>query len=372
MLDPRNRKLAHQLVHYSTAVKPGQVVYVEMKGIESMELGREIVREASIVGAIPFWYYNDELLSRPFVLAASEEQFQQWGQFHRKIMEMSDVYIAIRGSTNPFDLSDVPAEQMKAYNMAYWNQVHALRVQEKTWCVLRYPVPSMAVAAQMPTDALTDFYFDVCTLDYARMSKAMDPLVEMLAATDKVHIKGPDTDLSFSIKGLPPVKCDGHRNIPDGEVYTAPVRDSVNGTITYNAPSMYQSKVFKGIRLSFEKGRIVQASCDGDSEHLNRILDTDEGARFVGEFALGVNPYITKPLLDTLFDEKIAGSFHFTPGNAYEKCDNGNRSAIHWDLVSIQTPQWGGGEIWFDDLLVRKEGLFVVQNLSGLNPSNLK
>lgn len=371
MSDPRNRTLAHQLIHYSTGLKPGQVIYVEIKGVEAMALGQEIIREASLVGGVPFWYYNDETLSRPFVLHAGAEQFEKWGQFHRKIMEMSDVYIAVRGSTNPFDLSDASAETMKQYNTAYWNQVHALRVQEKTWCVLRYPSPSMAISAQMPTEALADFYYDVCTLDYARMSKAMDPLVSLMAATDQVHIKGPGTDLRFSIKGLPPVKCDGHRNIPDGEVYTAPVRDSVEGIIAYNAPSMYQSKVWKGITLRFDRGRIVDASCEGDVKGINDIFDTDEGARYVGEFALGVNPYIRKPMLDTLFDEKISGSFHFTPGNAYEKCNNGNKSAIHWDLVNIQSPEWGGGEIWFDGVLIRKDGRFVHPDLLALNPENL-
>lgn len=371
MSDPRNTTLARNLIQYSTGVKPGQVVYIEVKGVEALALGQELVHQATLAGGIPFWYYNDETISRPFVLNASAGQFEKWGEFHRKIMEMTDVYIAVRGSTNPFDLADAPAEQMKGYNLAYWNQVHALRVQSKTWCVLRYPSPSMAMGAQMPTQALADFYYRVCTLDYSKMSRAMDPLVSLLAATDKVHIVGPGTDLRFSIKGLPPVKCDGHRNIPDGEVYTAPVRDSVEGVITYNAASLYQSKVWKGVSFTFQAGRIVKATCEGDSEGLNRILDTDDGARYVGEFALGVNPYIDKPLLDTLFDEKIAGSFHFTPGNAYEKCFNGNKSAIHWDLVSIQTPAWGGGQIYFDDVLVRNDGLFVHPDLLDLNPDKL-
>ena len=159
-------------------------------------------------------------------------------------------------------------------------------------------------------------------------------------------------------------------NIPDGEVYTAPVKNSVNGFITYNTPSIQSGVTYENIRLEFVKGKIVNATAN-DTEKLNKVLDTDEGARYIGEFAIGVNPYITTPMKDTLFDEKIKGSFHFTPGNSYDDAFNSNHSAIHWDLVCIQTPEYGGGEIWFDDCLIRKDGFFVISELEGLNPQNL-
>jgi aminopeptidase len=203
------------------------------------------------------------------------------------------------------------------------------------------------------------------------MSKAMDSLTTLLDRTDKVRIVGPGTDLSFSIKDIPSVKCCGLRNIPDGEVYSAPVRDSINGVITYNAPSVYQGTTFENVCFKFENGKIVEATSN-NTERLNEILNTDEGARYIGEFAIGVNPYILKPMKDTLFDEKIAGSIHFTPGQAYKLADNGNKSAIHWDLVLIQRPDFGGGEIWFDDVLIRKDGIFVIEELEVLNPENLK
>ena len=189
--------------------------------------------------------------------------------------------------------------------------------------------------------------------------------------TDKVHIIGPGTDLTFSIKGMPAIKCAGDANIPDGEVFTAPIRDSVNGVLQYNTPSLYNGVVFERMKLTFENGKIVNAE-SSDTERCNQIFDTDAGARYVGEFAIGVNPYITKAIKDTLFDEKIAGSFHFTPGASYDECPNGNNSAVHWDLVCIQTPEYGGGEIWFDDELIRKDGLFVTPELDALNPENLK
>jgi aminopeptidase len=371
-MDPRVTKLADQLINYSVRLEPGEKIYIEIKGLEAMDLGRELVRAATAAGGVPFWYYNDETVSRHFIKGASEEQFQAWGAFHRPIMEAVDAYIGVRGSTNPFDLADVDADRMKWHDQAYWGQVHIPVRLNKKWCVLRYPNPAMAQSAERATGEFAQFYFDVCTLDYARMSKAMDPLAELIDRTDRVQIKGPGTDLSFSIKGLPPVKCDGHRNIPDGEVYTAPVRDSVNGVIQYNTKTRQGGAVLSNIRFVCKDGKIVEATCDGPDEKLQAALDIDEGARYFGEFAIGVNPWITRPMLDTLFDEKIAGSFHLTPGNAYAAADNGNKSALHWDIVMIQTPEWGGGEIWFDDVLIRKDGRFVLPELDGLNPENLK
>jgi aminopeptidase len=195
----------------------------------------------------------------------------------------------------------------------------------------------------------------------------MDPLVQLLERTDKVQIKGPGTDLTFSIKNIPVIKCDGEKNIPDGEVYTAPVKDSVNGVIRYNTPSPHDGFVFKDMELTFEKGKIIKA-VSNDSDRCNAIFDTDDGARYVGEFAFGVNPQIHDAMGDILFDEKIAGSIHFTPGASYDDAFNGNKSAVHWDLVLIQTPAYGGGEIYLDDVLVRKDGLFVIDELKGLNP----
>jgi aminopeptidase len=371
-MDPRNTRLAEQLITYSVKLQPGEKIYIEIKGLEAMELGKELVRVATEHGGVPFWYYNDETLSRGFIKHAHEEQFAAWGQFHKPIMEAVDAYIGVRGSTNPFDLADVDADRMKWHDQAYWGEVHIPIRLKKKWCVLRYPNPSMAQAAERSTEDFAEFYFNVCCLDYAKMSRAMDPLHALLEKTDKVEIKGPGTDLKFSIKDLPAVKCDGGRNIPDGEVYTAPVKDSVNGVIQYNTKTRQGGVVLDNIRFEVKDGKIVDATCDGDQGKLDDALNLDEGARYFGEFALGVNPYITSPMLDTLFDEKISGSFHLTPGNAYEAAFNGNKSAQHWDIVLIQTPEWGGGEIWFDGTLVRKDGLFVLDELEGLNPENLK
>jgi aminopeptidase len=288
-------------------------------------------------------------------------------------MEKVQAYIGLRGSYNISETSDVPMERMKLYQKHWLKPVHLeVRVPKTKWVVLRWPTPSMAQQAGMSTEAFEKFYFDVCTMDYSKMSKAMTPLHKLMMRTDKVRIKGPlDTDLSFSIKGIPAVKCDGRLNIPDGELFTAPVKDSVNGVIHYNTPTIYQGTTFENIRFVFKDGKIVEAT-SSDTKKTNQILDSDPGARYVGEFALGFNPFIDTAMKDILFDEKIKGSLHLTPGNAYDDAFNGNRSEVHWDLVLIQTPEYGGGEIWFDGKLVRKDGLFVPKALQGLNPKNLK
>ncbi len=360
MRDKRNEILAKQLIDYSLGLKKGEVLYLEIKGKETLELGKQIIRIATEKGAIPFWYYNDESLIRQWVKTATDDQYKVQSELHLKLMERADAYIGLRGSDNPFDLADVPSERMDKYNTLFYKPVHLEeRVKRTRWVVLRYPNNAMAQLAQTSQEAFEDFYFDVCCADYAKMSKAQDKLFALVDATDQVRIVAPGTDLRFSIKGIAPIKCDGHRNIPDGEVYTAPVRESVNGTIKYNTPSLYQGVVYNDITFTFENGKIVKATADANVDKLNKILDTDAGARYIGEFAIGVNPFILHPMKDTLFDEKIAGSIHFTPGQCYDEAYNGNQSAIHWDLVLIQRPDYGGGELWFDNKLVRKDGVFV-------------
>lgn len=371
MRDPRITELARQLVHYSIEAKAGENVLIDMTGSER-ELVKALVEELHSIGAYPYVELNDPSVQRALLLKTSEEHVRRWAEWDLHRMKQMDAYIGIRAGGNINELSDVPDEQMKLYNRLYRHPVHIEeRVKRTKWVVLRYPNDSMAQLAQCSTEAFEDFYFQVCNLDYRKMSKAMDRLVQRMNETDEVRIVSPGTDLTFSIKGIPAVKCDGKMNIPDGEVFTAPVKDSVNGTITFNVPSVYSGVTHERIRFRFESGKIVEASSSNE-ERLEQILDSDEGARYIGEFSLGLNPYILHPMNDILFDEKISGSLHLTPGQAYEEADNGNRSSIHWDLVLIQRPEYGGGEIYFDGELVRKDGLFVTEDLEALNPEHLK
>lgn len=371
MRDPRLQKLAQNLVQYSVDVQPGENVLIDMIGSER-ELAKCLIEEVAKRGGRPFVEYSDRSILRSMLLHATEEQLELWSKLDLERMKHMQAYIGVRSGDNASELSDVPDAKMKLYERIYRNPVHMeQRVKQTRWVVLRYPNPSMAQLAQMSTEAFENFYFDVCNLDYSRMEAAMDPLQSLMNRTDRVRIVSPGTDLTFSIKGIGSKKCSGHRNIPDGEVFSAPVKDSVNGTIAYNSPSEYSGTTFQNISFAFENGKIVKAE-SSDTARLNEILDTDEGARYIGEFAIGFNPYILHPMNDILFDEKIAGSLHFTPGQAYEETDNGNRSSVHWDLVLIQRPEYGGGDIYFDDVLIRRDGLFVIPELQALNPDNLK
>jgi len=369
-MDPRTEKLAGILVGYSTAVKAGDRVLISSAN-GNEDLVKALVREVYKAGGQPFTWMASTAVERELAMGYTAEQLDLRAKIDAALMDEMQCFIGFSGVMNKSEMSDVPAEKMNLYARHYNRPVHGLRRVPKTrWVVLRYPTPAMAQAADMSTEAFEDYFYQVCTMDYSRMDKAMDPLKEWMERTDRVRIKGPGTELTFSIKGLPAVKCSGQANIPDGELFTAPVKDSIEGVLTYNTPSTHDGFTFRDICLRFEKGKIVEATAN-DTARINHILDQDEGARYVGEFSFGLNPYILTPMDNTLFDEKIMGSFHFTPGCSYDECDNGNKSSLHWDLVAIQTPQMGGGEIWFDGVLIRKDGRFVPEALQGLNPENL-
>ena len=370
MLDARAKKLAGNLVNQSLKVKPGEKVLIETHGIDSPFV-RELIKAVYAAQGLPFVSLKLPEVDREIMKGCSEEQLKLMYQWEEARMLAMDCYIGVRFPENLYADSGVAYEKTELYNALYDRKLlMEVRCPTTRWVVLRYPTSAMAQAAQMSTEDFEDFYFGACCLDYVKMSKAMDPLKALLDRTDRVRITAPGTDLTFSIKGIGGVKCDGDCNIPDGEVYSAPVRDSVNGYITYNTGSMVDGFCFENIRFEFENGRIVKATAN-DTARLNAILDTDEGARYIGEFAMGVNPNVTRFMNETLFDEKIAGSLHFTPGNCCMGIENGNRSQIHWDLVLIQTPECGGGTIEFDGEVIRRDGRFVREDLLGLNPENL-
>ncbi len=364
------KKLSKVLVDYSCDVKPGEKVFIHYEGECTKPLVKQLIRDIYAKGGLPYFEIRDAEINREILLNCTEEQIKFLEGYQMKQMEGMDAYISIRAGLNTSEMSDVPSDKMNMYNKIL-HPVLEQRVNHTKWVVLRYPNHSMAQLATTSLEAFEDFYFDVCTLDYKKMADAMTPLVELMNKTDKVRIVGPGTDLTFSIKGIPAIKCSGERNIPDGEVYTAPVKDSMNGIISYNTPSEEMGFTYENIVFEVKDGKIVKATSNNDKK-INDLLDTDEGARYFGEFAIGVNPYVLHPMKDTLFDEKIAGSFHLTPGQSYEDAPNGNGSAVHWDLVMIQRPEYGGGEIYFDDVLIRKDGLFVLPELQCLNPDALK
>lgn len=369
MTDPRYTKLAKLLVGYSMELKKGERVLLDMIDVPD-EFTVEFIRAVRDAEAIPIVEVRHTRVNRELLLATRKEHAELVRDLEMNRMKKMQAYAAIRGSHNANENADVPGEQMAMYTKTL-RPVLNYRVNKTRWVVLRWPSPSMAQAANMSTESFENFYFDVCTMDYRKMARAMVPLENRMIKADKVHLKAPGTDLTFSIKEIGAKSCNGKLNIPDGEVFSCPVKDSVNGVIQFNTPTIYSGTRFENVRLEFKKGKVVAAHAN-NQKRLNEILDTDAGARYVGEFAIGFNPYIENPMCDILFDEKIAGSLHFTPGQAYEIADNGNRSAVHWDMVLIQRPEWGGGEIWFDGELIRRDGRFVPKDLQPLNPEHLK
>jgi aminopeptidase len=370
-MDPRIKKLSGILVNYSCNVKKNENVIIQFYGVTAIPLVKSLISEIYSNGAVPFVTQKDDTLQRELIAGCRADQLALMAKHDMIQMKDMDAFIGIRAHDNVNELGDLPSEKMNSYMRDYSSIVSDERVKNTKWVVLRWPNNSMAQLASTSLEAFENFYFDVCTLDYSKMSKAMDSIITLMNRTDKVHIKGPGTDLKFSIKDIPTIKAAGERNIPDGEVFTAPVKESVEGELSFNAPAVYQGTTYENIHFLFRRGKIVEASANF-IEKINEVLDTDEGSRYLGEFAIGLNPYITEAMKDPLFDEKIMGSIHLTPGKCYDEASNNNNSAIHWDLVLIQTPQQGGGEIYFDGKLIRKDGRFVTPELECLNPENLK
>ena len=373
MYDKRYRELAELLVHYSCRVEPGENVLIEQHGYEDA-LSKELVRVVAEAGGRPQMRVWSEELERAWIKYAGQEALQLAGKADSALMAQMQAYIGIRQKNNLYGMGDVSEKENYNHTMDYYRPVHfEHRIPHTKWVVMCYPNDSMAQLAEMPTDLFEDFYFKVCNFDYERLSRAMTPLKELLDRADRVDVVGKEVDLHFSVKKIGAVKCDGTMNIPDGEVYTAPVKASVEGAITFNTPSPHNGQVFDRVHLELSQGKIVKSGCAGEgASTIEAILNTDPGARYIGEFAFGLHPFIEKPMKDTLFDEKITGSFHFTPGCAYDDAFNGNKSAIHWDMVYIMRPEYGGCEIRVDGELIQKDGRFVKKELLGLNPEHFK
>jgi aminopeptidase len=371
MKDPRINELAKLLINHSCALKSGERVLIEAVGVPN-EIVIALIKEAKLVGSTPIVSIKDDQIIRELCFCYEEADVKLMADCEFYTLKQMDAYIGIRGFMNISELADVPVERLQGILKYYIHPIHLKQRNEHTkWVVLRWPTPAMAQRATMSTEAFENFFFDACAVDYANMYVAMDPLARLMQETDIVRVVGPHgTNVSFSIAGMPQCKCAGKHNVPDGELFTAPIKDSVNGRICYNVPSVFYGTTFVDICFDFQDGKIVKATSN-HTKKMNEILDQDEGARYIGEFAFGFNPMIIKPIKDVLFDEKMQKSIHLTPGNAYQECDNGNRSSIHWDLILDQSAEMGGGEVYFDDVLVRKDGRFIPKELSGLNPENL-
>ena len=357
--------LAKTIVNYSLHLKEDSKVNISFTK-EASPLVEEIIKEKKKKKAIIFLDQYDPKLMTLLADTNTKSRIEVLKKKKKLDVELFDAFISIRYTYNDYETKNTPKEMTKNLGAATQEE-DDIRINERDWVLLNYPSNVDAYKAKMSTTEFNDFALDVMTVDYRKMSQDIKPLKDLMERTDKVRIISPNTDIEFSIKGMPAISCTGEKNIPDGELYTAPIKESVNGIITYNTPSPYQGNIYNHVSLTFKNGKIINATCEEDDDMLNEIFDTDPGARYIGEFSLGFNPKIFYPMGDILYDEKIMGSLHFTPGRCYKDCDNGNISSIHWDMVLIQRKDFGGGEIYFDDVLIRKDGKFILDELKQLN-----
>ncbi len=365
-MDDRLKSLAEKIVNYSLRLKENEKVLINYSALADTDLLEYLIKEVVAVKAIPAVKFDNPTISNLLVEKTTDERIKLLKDLADQEVYNYDAFVSIRYNYNDYEGKNIKSDILARIGKELEDS-HDTRINKRKWVLLNYPSVVDSFKAKMTTTDYRNFALEVMNVDYAAMSKQIEPLKALMEKTDKVRVTGKNTDITFSIKGMPIIPCTGEKNIPDGEIYTAPLRNSVNGVITYNTPSPYQGNVYQNVSLTFKDGKIIEARADNDIEALNQIFDADAGSRYVGEFSLGLNPKILDPMGDILFDEKIIGSIHFTPGRAYKDSYNGNDSSIHWDMVLIQREEYGGGDIYFDDKLIRHNGLFVLDELKSLN-----
>ena len=359
-------KLSDTIVNHSLKIKKNEKVLITSESINAKPLILSLIKKINQVGGLCQVKILDSDINSKILEGANKEEIDLISKMNSFEIDLFDAFIKIIYVDNEYNGMNIKKDIRKELDRKN-HKSNEIKINEKKWVLLNYPSNTLASKAHMTNSDFNDYIFDVMNVDYDKMAEDIKPLKKLLESTDRVRIVAPDTDLTFSIKDMPIIPCTGECNIPDGEIFTAPIKNSVNGKITYNTPSPYHGNIYNHVSLEFKDGKIVNATCDEEDDKINEIFDTDEGSRYIGEFAIGLNPKILKPVGDILFDEKIIGSIHFTPGMAYKEAYNGNDSDIHWDLVLIEREEYGGGKLYFDDKLVRENGKFVLDELKHLN-----
>lgn len=365
MMDVRLKQLGDNILNYSCQVKSGDKVLIESTK-NSGELIKYLIREIYKRGALPFVILKESDIRREIILNGTEEQFKIMAEEQKTLMKEMDVYIEITEYDNCYEMNDVPIEKRRLFQKHFYQPVYRENGIRR-WTTVGFPTKSMAQRFEMSTESFENFYFSVVNANYQELSEKMEVLKSYLEKTDKVHLIGNDLDLSFSIKNMPVYICDGRINIPDGEVFVAPHLYSANGKIKFNVDTLYQGYKFSDLELVFENGKVIEEKSSKNQQVLTKILDTDEGSRFIGEFAIGTNPNITRPVGNIIYDEKMLGSFHIALGHTHPESDNKNRSAIHWDIVYRMEPEHGNAKMYFDDELIVDGGIFIPKKLQLLN-----
>ncbi len=356
MSDPRWNRLADILVNYSTGIKPGEKVLITMMETETLPLARAVYGEAIKAGGLPHVEFQSAYLERDLMLHGNREQLDWVPALQAYGMEWADVYVGLRGARNPHEFTGIAADKITAHKRAM-GKVSALRNELTRWVLVRVPNESLAQQAGMSLDEMMDFFFQATNRDWQNESKRYHEIMRVFQAGERVRILGKETDITFSTRGRIYEVADGHLNMPDGEIFTAPVDDSAEGVIYFEFPGVYVGQQIQGIRLRFEHGCVSKASAESNEELLHQLLKMDEGAQRLGEFGIGTNFGIQRFCYDILYDEKIGGTIHLALGRAYAENGGVNQSALHWDLIKDLRQE---GEIYLDGRKVFEKGKFFI------------
>lgn len=354
-MDKRWDALASILVNYSIGVKPGDRVLITMMEVETEPLARACYREAVKAGGYPFIEYQSAYLEKDLMLNGSMDQVEWVNEMCLKGMDWADCYIGLRGARNPYEWSGIPGTRLSAHKRSL-GRVSAERNHTR-WVLTRVPNEAFAQQSHMPAEDMMDFYFNAALVDWKKEGAALRKVKDLMMSGSSVRVTGRETDITFTTAGRIYAVADGHINMPDGEVYTCPVEESVNGTIYFEFPGAYAGNYIEGIRLTFKDGTLIHSSAETNEGLLKEILGTDEGASTLGEFGIGLNYGITGYCGDILYDEKIGGTIHFAMGRGYPECLGNDRSALHWDIIKDTRKE---GAVYLDGRKVMEKGIWLV------------
>ncbi len=355
MSDKRWDQLASILVNYSTRTCKGEKVLITMMEEDTFPLTRAVYAEVVKAGALPQVEFQSVLLERELMLKGSHEQLDWVPELNAYGMEWADVYIGLRGARNPFEFSGIGADRLGAHKKAM-GKISAMRNELTRWVLVRVPNESFAQQAEMSHDEMMSFFFGATLKDWEKEAEWYRAVQKPFQEARKVRILGKGTDLTFSTEGRTYEVADGHLNMPDGEVFTAPVDDSAEGVISFEFPGVYFGARVPGIRLEFAHGQVTNATADANQELLDQLIGMDAGANRIGEFGIGVNSGIDRFCYDILYDEKIGGTIHIALGRAYAECGGVNQSALHWDIIKDLRQE---GEIHLDGRKIFEKGRFL-------------
>lgn len=367
MTDPRITKLAHLLVDYCIEVQPGQRIAL-MGTSTALPLVTETLREILRAGGLPVVIWRDEEFEEIVLKEGNDEQLAFIPDPLRMAYETYDALINIRAASNTRALSNIDPSRQRIQRSARGKLLETMMARtaagEMNWVTTLFPTNAQAQEADMSLSEFESFVYGACYVDrddpvaeWKKISEMQQKLVDWLEGREKVRVSGPNADLTLSIAGRTFINSDAHKNMPSGEIFTGPVENSVNGWVRFTYPAIFDNREVEGIELRFEDGKVVEASARKNQDFLLNVLDTDEGARYLGEFAIGTNNGIDRFSKSILFDEKIGGTIHMAIGAGYPETGSKNRSLVHWDMICDMRD---GGQIWVDDELFYDSGRFLL------------